>query len=440
MLENLGHLDQPQKLVASGLPTFAQFTFDHYASYLESPKTEKLQVLWLHEGEQAFVSIFPHQAFLTTGFEGLDQEVFQRLLETNDLTAINVKAPWPLSTVEIVKPWGAEIWYTGIEARGVCTVAGIPLPWLTDLLPQSMIGDAARASPLLLKILAPLPDQNLGDLYFELHEKKIEVYVVTQVDPQAWPDGVGKIRYGFNPGRREAIGDDEMFRQAYLDAVAQYQHARKQIDDFLDQRRAREGFKPNQEIPPGLMRVWLDSVPETLTRREAELKETMNSFTSLRDIRVGDVITVEPYFPHSLQHGVRVVEFQTASYERHILSFAQKVLTQNHWDTEAGIAKAILDLPEPGHLPELPASEGTKVEVVADFSAFTALRITMSPGRTYALDSATNYQILIGVSGSADVGGLSIESETAFFIPLNEKNPMMISTNDGVVLLIAIPR
>src|SRR5690625_7657891 len=43
---------------------------------------------------------------------------------------------------------------------------------------------------------SPLPVEVVGDLYFELHEEKREVYVVTSIDPQAWPEGIGAIRYG----------------------------------------------------------------------------------------------------------------------------------------------------------------------------------------------------------------------------------------------------
>ena len=74
----------------------------------------------------------------------------------------------------------------------------------------------------------------------------------------------------------------------------------------------------------------------------------MESFTRLLDLRVGDVVRVEPYYPHSLQHGVRVVELQTPTYERFIISFAQQVVTQDHWDSEHAIAHMSLDpAPEP---------------------------------------------------------------------------------------------
>ena len=75
---------------------------------------------------------------------------------------------------------------------------------------------------------------------------------------------------------------------------------------------------------------------------EKNLRQEMNSFTSMHTLRVGDVISIPTYTPHALQHGVRAIEFQTPHYERQILSFAQKVLTQSDWDTESAIANAVI--------------------------------------------------------------------------------------------------
>ncbi|MDK1022726.1 MAG: hypothetical protein QGD92_00670 [Gammaproteobacteria bacterium] len=68
-----------------------------------------------------------------------------------------VTGPLTLETVVIPKPWGREIWYTGSEARGVSTIQGLPLPWVTSLYKSRLVGEA-DADPVLLKILDPLPD------------------------------------------------------------------------------------------------------------------------------------------------------------------------------------------------------------------------------------------------------------------------------------------
>ena len=51
---------------------------------------------------------------------------------------------------------------------------------------------AGIAAPvILLKVLDPHPEPVRGDLYFEVHEHKREVYVVTAVDRNAWPGRPG---------------------------------------------------------------------------------------------------------------------------------------------------------------------------------------------------------------------------------------------------------
>ena len=48
-------------------------------------------------------------------------------------------------------------------------------------------------SLILLKTLNPVAEKTIGDLYYELHEKKWEVYIVTEIDKTAWPSGKGII-------------------------------------------------------------------------------------------------------------------------------------------------------------------------------------------------------------------------------------------------------
>ena len=457
MLENLGHIDNPHERFSARVPACAYFTFDHTSSYLAEPRTERLQVLWFQDDTDSLISIFQHPKLSIDQHDVTSADAFRRLAGKYQLPSLKLNAPWPLETVRIAKPWGAEIWYTGIEDRGVCTAAGIPLPWLTDLLPTTIIGSATAGAPLLLKILDPLPDQNLGDLYFELHEEKIEVYIVTSVDSTVWPDKVGKIRYGFNQTLKAEYPDDASFRSGYLGAVANYRATRTTIDRHLDAKRSDANLALNSEVPVLLMKKWLAELPAELTQRESTLRDAMNRFTHLRDIRAGDVITVEPFFPHSLQHGVRVVEFQTASYERHILAFGQKVLTQAHWDTEEAVKQAILDLPESSPLEVLDETNGLKVESIARFSAFTAKRISIAAGSQYVLRESQDYRLAIGISGLCVIDGVidgvineaideasdkvanstELVSESAFLIPAQLSHTMSAKTD--VVLLVAEP-
>jgi len=215
-----------------------------------------------------------------------------------------LNAPLQLLPVTIPKPWGREIWFTGIEARGVCSVSDrtttIPLPALLELAPD--------LRPLVLvKILEPRADE-FGDLYFELHETKAETYVITHVDRTAWPGGVGQIRLGMHQGLRVRVGNDARFRAAYLAATRAYERA-----------------------------------------RNAATAARMNQFIAHRSVRVGDVVHVPPLTPHGLLRGVRVVEAQTPVFERLLMSFGQDTPTQRHWDTERAVA--VMNIEPPTEIP-----------------------------------------------------------------------------------------
>lgn len=294
--------------------------------------------------------------------------------------------PQRLESVQVNKPWGREIWFSGIEARGesgVVTGAGVlPLSHYLALAPRRLTG---LAPVILLKVLDPNPQPVIGDLYFEVHEEKREVYVVTHVDPTAWPDGSGRIRFGMNQALRRRYADDAAFRRAYLAAVRDYEQVRRAIDT-------------GEAVAPG---------------HEAGLRAAMDAFTSLETLRVGDVVVVPNWLPHSLQHGVRVVEFQTPTYERYILSFAQRVLTQEHWDTADALARIRLDRPPPPRFQQV----GNDVEQIVAFDDFGVWRIRLAPGASQQLPSHPGYAMCMVVGGRVDVGGLELCAEQAAFVP-----------------------
>ncbi len=294
--------------------------------------------------------------------------------------------PVRLAPVHVAKPWGREIWLTGIEARGesrVRTAAGeLPLSQYLALAPRRLVN---RNPLVLLKILDPRPDPVLGDLYFEAHEEKREVYVVSHVDPQAWPDGSGRIRFGMNQRLRAQYDDDGRFRADYLAAVRAYERVRRAID-------AGEAVAPELE-----------------RQRRAE----MDAFTELRELAVGDVVVVPTWLPHSLQHGVRVIEFQTPTYERYIISFAQQVVTQDHWDTETAVARMRLDAPP---LPQFErVADG--VEKIVSFEDFRVWRVTLAPGAELKLPRHPSYAVCVGVRGTVTLGPLALEPEQAALVP-----------------------
>ena len=318
--------------------------------------------------------------------------------------AVSPDTPVKLVPVNVAKPWGREIWYSAIEERGESrvVVAG------SEMLLSAYLDAVSLPSPvILLKVLDPHPEAVRGDLYFEVHEKKREVYVVTAVDQDAWPDGIGRIRFGMNQEARRRFGNDSDFRRAYLGAVREYERLRRKID--------------------GGERVTAE--------REARKRAAMDAFTSLEEIESGDVVVVPTWTPHALQHGVRVAEFQTAAYERFIISFAQKVATQDGWDSERAIARLSLEPPSP---PEFhPVAPG--VESIASFEDFGVWRASHDPGHETRLPERAPYALCMGMTGNIRIGPLRLGPEEACLIPPDALRHHRIAMDDPGQCLIAAP-
>lgn len=296
--------------------------------------------------------------------------------------------PLALAPLVVPKPWGREVWYTGIEARGQASVrvAGgqIPLHWLLAFAPSRLVASHERRL-ILLKRLEPWADPQLGDLYFEMHEQKREVYLVTRVDESLWPGGQGGIRLGFNPQKRARYADDQTFKADYLRAVQAYQSVRRELDARLDQWRVAQGLDLNLPLHPEQYRAGMEQVDPALKSCEQERRSIMESYTAVRPVRRGDVVRVPPYTPHALLHGVEVVEFQTPHYERKILSFNQKVLTQDHWDTVEALPKLSLDTPAQHPPRAWTLSPGQSLEQLAEFSQFSVFRLRLKAGESFPL-------------------------------------------------------
>ncbi len=351
---------------------------------------------------------------------GLDGSALWSWLRQHKVPCFDLGAAIDLATHIEPKPWGREIWYTGVEERGVCGYcsdgAHVPIPWLRAALPD----DDSSRDLVLLKILDPLSEPVRGDLYFELHRQKREVYVVTHIDPDAWPDGTGYIRFGFDQLLRAAYPDDEGFRAAYLQAVEDYEAVRRALDD----------------APPAN-----GTQLQALEDREEALRHAMDNFTHKRPLQLGDVVKVPLHTPHALQHGVRTVEFQTPVYERLILSFGQKVLTQGHWDTVAALDVAELDTPEPEVFQQLAIAAGSRSERIVDFDDFEVWRVSLEAGAEWAMPSLRAYALTMVVAGEVAIGGGRYGPEQACYLPAGVSGP---ASNPGVagdaVFLFAMPK
>ena len=355
---------------------------------------------------------------------------------------IRLDAPLHLDPVLIPKPWGREIWYTGIEARGQSGVGdktnSIPLPWLLALAGDVALGKDCLGLNLL-KILDPLPEPVYGDLYFELHEQKREVYVVTHIDNTAWPQGVGAIRYGFDQRVHGQYDCDADFREAFRQSVARYERVRREIDGHYDAYRKTEGLALDEPVAADRLQRWARQLPQALVSQEQEAREAMNDFTQLRPLSVGDVIKVPCLLPHSLQHGVRTVEFQSPVYERKILSFAQKVLTQNHWDSDEAIALMSTEEPVEAPLEVLEANSRCCLERVVEFDDFQVERLTLAPGAEWRLISGEHYALVMAVNALI-LAGCRLDAEEAAWIPAAAESVVIENPgSEPVIVLISRP-
>lgn len=353
------------------------------------------------------------------------------------LTPIDLSRPIPLHPVTIPKPWGREIWFSGIEARGVARAGSAPLPWLRAAAGKLLDGDASAAqAPILLKILAPHADPDFGELYFEAHREKTEVYVVTGVDPVAWPQGAGQIRLGFDEDLLASLGHTR-FCSDYLHTARDYKSLRDEADAQFGERRQALGISADAVIDLSTAQSWHAALSADLRADLQTARTRLAAFSASRPLAPGDVVCVQPGTPHALQHGVTVIEFQTPHYERSILSFSQQVVTQSGWDTEEALGFASFDPPAQTRIDLISKTSGCTVERVADFDTFEVQRISLEPGATYDAPHSS-YRIAVGLDGEINQG--NVDASHGFYLPANRAHAFR-NTGDGVArLLLAVPQ
>lgn len=281
------------------------------------------------------------RAAVSAGDADVVQELLARLPSTVRVNRADVLFCSPLT---VPKPWGKEIWYTGVEARGVCEVvtpnrSRVPLPHL-ELALGIARPESASALPLV-KELDPSPFHFLGELYTELHEQKAEVYVVTAIDRALYPRGAGRVRLGFEA----PWGDPE--REELRKRLHAYEAARSAVDQALVRQGVAFSGSANAQASAD---PWIERLSRIRTQIDPALvQEEQRAYAAsaklyrYAELRCGDVVRVPTQTPHALQPGVRVVEFQTPHYERRILSSNQKVLTQEAWDVDAGMSQVDCD-------------------------------------------------------------------------------------------------
>lgn len=292
------------------------------------------------------------------------------------LVDLKKHSPAALHPVTVAKPWGVEIWYSGIEARGesgVCA-GGQRLP-----LSRYLEAHGRCKPPILLKALRP----ETGNLYVEVHETKHEVYVVDQLTATSRPAGAHML-LGANVGKRRTLGDDR-FRTALLDAA-----------------------------------------------RTAQRTGNLRPITALLNpitMRRGDAVTIPPRMPHSLLRGVHVIEFQTPVFERKILAASQPVATQRGWDSAAAVS--IMDLSPP--LAVVPWRKAA-TQALAHTPAFALRRHRLAPAAVLEMEP---WSVGWVVNGELAVAGRRFPPRTAFIaaapacLHAASKAEVLVATESG---------
>lgn len=366
-------------------------------------------------------------------------EAIEFLVNHPRMIPVSQNRGYKLQSVQIEKPWGKEIWYTGIEERGVSQVEisnhqFVDLPILLSVLGTKGVHSPGK-SPILLKILEPSPDPKKGSLYFELHEKKEEVYIVSGVNLEAWPSSIGKMKYGVSQERRHQFASDDEFKRVFASLCLEYESCRKDIDNHLESI-ASQGLKSATRNSKTFRD---DAVPREWREKEARLEGEIDRFVGWLDLRQGDVVKVQRRVPHSLQYGVTVVEFQTPVYERLIVTFNQRVLTQSHWDVSKAFEVMEINQPLSQHLICLEDSEQILMEQVVDFQDFDVVRMTQR-SRTFKLDLAKfGHSIVFALKNKITVLGdeeVTLASGEACFIPAASSSILVKSESDDAIWLL----
>ena len=344
---------------------------------------------------------------------------------------VNTAQPLRLEVLNILKPWGYESWYTGVEKRGVVKVSDeygkTELPYVLTLFKKQMLADYSTTL-ILLKILNPVAEDVIGDLYYEMHEEKWEVYVVTEIDKTAWPSGIGIIKAGLHPDKideyKKYHGEkwSDFLLKNFEQAISEYEKLRRQIDESTE------------------------SISAELITQELSLREKAAAFVGDCSVKVGDIVSFPVFQLHSLQHGIKVIEFQTPHYERLIVMFAQKVLTQKHWDTTDAIIKMLPEVYQRPELERLHKSAGILAERFVDFPQFTADRISLDTDHVWNDQLDGQYHLLITISGQATVlpengEPVTMNPEESLFLSVGMGSYRLKSTGDiPLIFLKAMPK
>ncbi|MCB1691971.1 MAG: hypothetical protein KDI19_04350, partial [Pseudomonadales bacterium] len=144
MITSSGKLNDPGRVIGALEEGQAvHFSVTHECFYEEGCPVVELEAVFERRGSR-IIGIVSDKPLDASGAGNLEQVAVQ-----SGVTPFELGSPLPLETIRIPKPWGAEIWYSGIEKRGVCSAGGVPLTWLIAATGDVLLG-GPESAPLLL--------------------------------------------------------------------------------------------------------------------------------------------------------------------------------------------------------------------------------------------------------------------------------------------------
>jgi pseudouridine synthase len=367
-------------------------------------------------------------------------ELLDYISDAKGIPVIEPDKPIILSEGVLSKAWGAEIPFTMIEGRYVADVTDArgtkksKLPDVLKLFPGSFGVDPEK-NLVLLKLLKPGSQPRVSDLYLEVHWEKYELYVVTAIDENAWPEGKARIVCGLNAQlvaeykARYGEAWREKYKQDFRAASDRYKD--EIYEEYTSKAPKDKSFNDVIDKPEKTLR-------DEIERKEIALRDAVYNFAGYKEVSVGDVLVFPRGTVHSLRHGIEVAEVLSFHYERGILVPTLQPVTsfEGIWFTDTAFAVMEMSAYAPAEFKTVGGIPGQyAIEHLATFPLrnqyFTTERISLEKDagicdNTVSANSGKSYHLLMAIKGS-----LEISSPSGWKVELATKKAVIIPANNG---------
>ncbi|MBT4518842.1 MAG: hypothetical protein HOC23_02455, partial [Halieaceae bacterium] len=119
------------------------FTLEQY--WLPGAPSIELTALYCRDGKRTGVSVTDRQL---NKLDMTPVSLYYHWAGEHAFTVVFLGDPLPLCPQQVAKPWGQEIWYTGVESRAVCGLGDAsgmsPIPWVQAVMPGQAVGQPGQ--------------------------------------------------------------------------------------------------------------------------------------------------------------------------------------------------------------------------------------------------------------------------------------------------------